>query len=165
MALKVSDRGRVPPFMVMDVLRAASEREIRGGAVLHLEIGQPSRGLPPEAAQEVARELVSGDPMGYTMAQGIPALRRRIAARARAADGVDIAPARGVCTMGAAAFLIAFLSAFAPGDRVALASPGLPGLSPHPEGGGGGAGAAAGGGGNPLSADGPRCWKGLRSTA
>lgn len=127
MALKVSDRGRVPPFMVMDVLRAASEREIRGGDVLHLEIGQPSRGLPPAAAQEVARELVSGDPMGYTMAQGIPALRRRIAARARAAYGVDIDPDRVFCAMGSSsAFLIAFLSAFAPGDRVALASPGYP---------------------------------------
>jgi aspartate/methionine/tyrosine aminotransferase len=127
MTLKVSERGRVPPFLVMDVLRAASEREVRGGDVLHLEIGQPSLGIPAGVAQAVAHEVLSGDPMGYTMAQGIPALRRRIAAHGRAVYGIDLDPERVFCTMGSsAAFLIAFLSAFAPGDRVALASPGYP---------------------------------------
>ncbi|WP_337997254.1 pyridoxal phosphate-dependent aminotransferase [Oleispirillum naphthae] len=127
MTLKISDRGRVPPFLVMEVLRAASEREIRGGSVLHMEIGQPSLGLPAGAAAAVAHEVAGGDPMGYTVAQGIPALRRRIARHAHAVYGVEVPVERVFCTMGSsAAFLIAFLTAFAPGDRVGLAAPGYP---------------------------------------
>ncbi|MGE4528842.1 MAG: pyridoxal phosphate-dependent aminotransferase, partial [Rhodospirillaceae bacterium] len=127
MTLKISDRGQVPPFLVMEVLRAASEREIKGGSVLHMEIGQPSLGLPAGAAAAVAHEMTSGDPMGYTVAQGIPALRRRIARHAHAVYGVEVPVERVFCTMGSsAAFLMAFLTAFAPGDRVGLAAPGYP---------------------------------------
>jgi len=127
MTLKISDRGQVPPFLVMEVLRAASEREIRGGDVLHMEIGQPSLGLPSGAAAAVAHELSSGDPMGYTVAQGIPALCRRIVRHAQTAYDVEIPVERVFCTMGSsAAFLMAFLAAFSPGDRVGLAAPGYP---------------------------------------
>ncbi len=41
MALKIASRGSVPPFIVMDVLRAANERAAAGADVLHLEVGQP----------------------------------------------------------------------------------------------------------------------------
>ena len=41
MVLKVADRGKMPPFIVMDVMQAASLRESKGGDVLHLEVGQP----------------------------------------------------------------------------------------------------------------------------
>lgn len=128
MSLKIADRGRVPPFLVMDVLRDASAREAAGASVLHMEIGQPSAGIPAEVACGLAAALASGaDPMGYTMAQGLPALRRRIAAHAAALYGHAVDPERVFCTMGSSsAFLIAFLAAFAPGDRVALASPGYP---------------------------------------
>ncbi|MBN2753075.1 MAG: aminotransferase class I/II-fold pyridoxal phosphate-dependent enzyme [Rhodospirillaceae bacterium] len=127
MVLKISGRGQVPPFLVMDVLRAASEREIQGDHVLHMEIGQPSLGVPKGVAEAVARELESGDPMGYTLAQGLPALCRRIAAHTRKTYGVDVPMEHVFCTMGSSsAFLMAFLTAFAPGDRVGLAAPGYP---------------------------------------
>ena len=128
MTLKIADRGRVPPFLGMDVLRDASAREAAGASVLHLEIGQPSAGIPNEVAHGLAAALEAGtDPMGYTMAQGLPRLRERIAAHAERLYGHSVDPARVFCTMGSsAAFLIAFLAAFAPGDRVALASPGYP---------------------------------------
>ena len=35
MALKVARRGEVPPFIVMDVMRAAAAREAGGADVLH----------------------------------------------------------------------------------------------------------------------------------
>ena len=37
MVLKVANRGNMPPFIVMDVMQAASLRESKGGDVLHLE--------------------------------------------------------------------------------------------------------------------------------
>ena len=46
MVLKVASRGRIPPFMVMDVLREANERAAARQAVYHLEVGQPGTGAP-----------------------------------------------------------------------------------------------------------------------
>jgi hypothetical protein len=37
----------IPPFIVMDVMRAANERAAAGADVLHLEVGQPSTGALP----------------------------------------------------------------------------------------------------------------------
>src|SRR5947208_16532516 len=36
--LRASRRGLVPPFIAMDVLRAANERETAGADVIHLEV-------------------------------------------------------------------------------------------------------------------------------
>ena len=126
MALKPSRRGLVPPFIAMDVLRAANEREARGEGILHLEVGQP--GTPaPAAVLEAARQALAGDRIGYTDALGIPPLRRAIAAHYRAQYGVAVdATEIAVTTGSSAAFLLAFLAAFGPGDRVALAAPGYP---------------------------------------
>jgi aspartate/methionine/tyrosine aminotransferase len=74
MVLKVSRRGQIPPFIVMDVMRAANDRAATGADVLHLEVGQPSTGAPAKviaAAQAALRD----DPLGYTEAFGLPALR------------------------------------------------------------------------------------------
>ncbi len=124
--LKVSKRGAVPPFIVMDVLRAANERAAAGHAVYHLEVGQPSTPAP-RGVIEAARRALDEDRLGYTEALGIPALRRRIARHYRDWYGVDLDPERVVVTPGSSgAFLLAFLSAFDAGDRVALAAPGYP---------------------------------------
>ena len=44
MVLKVSTRGEVPPFIVMDVMREANAMEAAGEHVLHMEVGQPGTG-------------------------------------------------------------------------------------------------------------------------
>ncbi len=126
MALKVSSRGNVPPFIVMDVLAAANERAAQGHPVFHLEVGQPSTPAPQRVI-EAARIALGSDKLGYTEALGIPALRRRIARHYLDWYGVDIDPARVVITTGSSGgFLLAFLAAFDAGDRVALAAPGYP---------------------------------------
>jgi aspartate/methionine/tyrosine aminotransferase len=126
MALKTASRGTIPPFIVMDVLRAANEREAAGEAVLHLEVGQPGTPAPP-AVLEAARKALAGDRIGYTDALGIPPLRRGIAAHYREQYGVELDPERIVVTTGSSGgFLLAFLAAFEAGDRVALAAPGYP---------------------------------------
>ena len=51
MSLRVSRRGLVPPFIAMDVLRAANEREAAGADVIHLEVGQPGTPAPAAGAR------------------------------------------------------------------------------------------------------------------
>lgn len=127
MALKIARRGTVPPFIVMDVMRAAAEREATGAATLHLEVGQPSTGLPRKAADRVAALMASGAPLGYTVALGLPELREKIAGHYRKTHGATVSPQRIVATMGSSAgFILAFLSAFDVGDRVGVTRPGYP---------------------------------------
>ncbi len=126
MALKVSSRGGVPPFIVMDVLRAANQRAARGEDVLHLEVGQPGTSAP-RPVLDAARAALEGDRIGYTDAAGLPSLRARIARHYSETVGVEIDPARIAVTTGSSGgFLLSFLSCFDPGDRVALAAPGYP---------------------------------------
>jgi aspartate/methionine/tyrosine aminotransferase len=110
----------------MDVLRAANEREAQGHSVIHLEVGQP--GTPaPAAVLDAARRALAADRIGYTDALGIAPLREAIARHYRDRYGLAVEPAEIVVTTGSsAAFHLAFLAAFEPGDRVALAAPGYP---------------------------------------
>jgi aspartate/methionine/tyrosine aminotransferase len=126
MTLKASSRGLVPPFIAMDVMRAANAREAGGERVIHLEVGQP--GTPaPEPVRDAARRALADNKIGYTDAEGIVPLREAIAAHYRDGYGVAVDPAEIFVTTGSsAAFQLAFLAAFEPGDRVALAAPGYP---------------------------------------
>ncbi len=124
--LKVSRRGQVPPFIVMDVMQAAADREAAGADVLHLEVGQPATAAP-RGVIEAARRALERDRLGYTLAFGIPELRERIAGHYRDWYGVDVGIERIAVTKGSsAAFLLAFLAAFDAGDRVAMVTPGYP---------------------------------------
>lgn len=126
MTLKAAKRGMVPPFIVMDVMSAAAERERGGGDVLHLEVGQPSTAAPSKV-MAAARQALAQEVLGYTEALGMRSLRRAIAQHYGAAYGVPVPAERVVVTTGSSGgFLLAFLAAFEPGDRVALAAPGYP---------------------------------------
>ncbi|MEQ8604574.1 MAG: pyridoxal phosphate-dependent aminotransferase [Marivibrio sp.] len=126
MALKIGSRGAIPPFIVMEVMNAAAEREASGGAVYHLEVGQP--GTPaPKGVIEAAHRALDQERIGYTVALGVPALRQAIARHYSDFYGVDVPARRVVVTTGSSgAFILGFLAAFDPGDRVALAAPGYP---------------------------------------
>jgi aspartate/methionine/tyrosine aminotransferase len=126
MSLRPSRRGLVPPFIAMDVLRMANERQAEGAEIIHLEVGQPGSSAP-EPVLEAARRALVSEPIGYTDALGIAPLRRAIATHYQAQYGVAVSPEEVVVTTGSsAAFLLAFLAAFEPGDRVGLAIPGYP---------------------------------------
>lgn len=126
MVLKISQRGRIPPFIVMDVLRDANERAAQGKDVLHLEVGQPSTGAP-RGVIEAARAALGREVLGYTDTLGLPALRAAISAYYAQRHGLAVDPGRIAVTTGSSAALVfAFLAAFEPGDRVALAAPGYP---------------------------------------
>ena len=124
---KVSKRAHdIPPFFVMEVMRAANEREIAKEAVYHLEVGQPGTSAP-EGALQAAERALRDERLGYTDALGIPDIREAVAKRYSDYYGLRVAPERIVATTGSSGgFVLAFLAAFDPGDRVALAAPGYP---------------------------------------
>ena len=131
MALKVGRGAAAPPFLVMDVIRAANARAaaLPPGApgIIRMEVGQPGTGAPAGAREAARAALAGGDPLGYTEALGRPSLRARIARHYAARYGVALPAERVAVTMGASgAFPLAFLAAFDPGDRVALAAPFYP---------------------------------------
>ncbi len=127
MSGKLSRRGgAVDPFIVMDVMAAAAEKEAAGDTVIHLEVGQPSTPAP-KAALAAAHAALDTDRIGYVAALGMPALRQRIARHYRDAYGVEISSDRVIVTTGSSGgFPLAFLASFDAGDRVALAAPGYP---------------------------------------
>jgi len=121
-----SGRSGVPPFMVMDVMAAAARLEAQGRRIVHMEVGQPAVGAPAAAVAAVRATLGSG-PHGYTETLGIASLRRRIARAYADWHGIEIEAERIVVATGSSAgFMLAFLSAFEAGDRVAVALPGYP---------------------------------------
>ena len=124
--MKISQRGAIPPFIVMDVMKAAADREASGEGVLHMEVGQPSTPAP-SGVINAAKQALDGDLLGYTLATGILTLRERIARHYLEYYGVTV-PAERICvtTGSSAAFLLTFLAAFDPGDKVAILRPGYP---------------------------------------
>ncbi len=131
MALKIGKGAAAPPFLVMDVIAAANARQAALPAaaphVIRMEVGQPGTGAPAGAVAAAQAALRSGHPLGYTEAFGLRSLRQRIATHAGDWYGLTPPVERIAVTVGASgAFPLAFLAAFDPGDRIALAAPFYP---------------------------------------
>ncbi|SNS15768.1 Aspartate/methionine/tyrosine aminotransferase [[Luteovulum] sphaeroides subsp. megalophilum] len=124
--MRVSRRGAVDPFIVMDVMEEARRLEAAGRSIVHMEVGQPGTPAPSGARAALARAMEEG-PLGYTVALGLPELRQGIADLYRRWYGVELDPGRVVVTAGSSsAFLLAFTALFEAGERVALGEPGYP---------------------------------------
>jgi aspartate/methionine/tyrosine aminotransferase len=124
--MKNSARGSVDPFIVMDVMEAASKIEKAGHDVIHLEVGQPGTSAPILAKESVIDSL-SASTLGYTLALGIPELRKKIAELYWHWYKVKVDPQRIIVTPGSSgAFLLAFTGLFDVGDSVGIGSPGYP---------------------------------------
>ncbi len=107
-------------------MEAARREEAQGKKIIHMEVGQPGTPAPRRAIDTLARQMSSG-PLGYTVALGLPELRKRIAGLYQAWYGLSLDPARVVVTSGSSAgFILAFTSLFDAGDRVAIGEPGYP---------------------------------------
>jgi aspartate/methionine/tyrosine aminotransferase len=124
--LQVASRANVPPFHVMDLLAAAQARQASHGDLVNFVAGQPSTGAP-KAVREAAKRLLDEDLLGYSIATGIPELRAAVAEHHRRTSGIAVTAEDVVLTTGSSGgFLLAFLAAFSPGDRVVMARPGYP---------------------------------------
>lgn len=121
-----SDRSQVEMFHVMDVLAAVARRRARGLDVVSLAAGQPSSPAPAPVLEATAAAL-RASALGYTESLGIAPLREAIAAHHRDTYGVEVSADDVVITTGSSgAFTLIFLTAFDPGDTVAMARPGYP---------------------------------------
>ncbi|MGI9493001.1 MAG: pyridoxal phosphate-dependent aminotransferase, partial [Geminicoccaceae bacterium] len=110
----------------MDVLSAANSKAAAGQDVIHMEVGEPCGG-PPGRVLEVAKRTLGHRPLGYTEALGMPALRRAIANHYGTSYGIGIEADKIAVTIGASgAFVLCFLAAFDPGDRVIVPEPAYP---------------------------------------
>ncbi|MET0900308.1 MAG: pyridoxal phosphate-dependent aminotransferase [Mycobacterium sp.] len=124
--MSVSLRSGIPPFYVMDVWLAAAERQRTHGDLVNLSAGQPSA-KAPTPVRAAAADALEHHNLGYTVALGIPQLREAIATSYLDRHGIEVDPDAVVITTGSTGgFLLAFLSCFDVGDRVAVTSPGYP---------------------------------------
>jgi aspartate/methionine/tyrosine aminotransferase len=115
----------IEPFYAMEILARAQVLEADGKGICHLELGEP--GAPPAQGVLEAVKSCLDRPMGYTSAKGSPALRERLAQYYEERHGARVDPANILVTMGSSSgFILTFLSAFAPGARIAVTRPGYP---------------------------------------
>lgn len=122
----LSNRSAVEPFHAMDVLAEANRLRAAGHPVISMAVGQPADPAPAPVLQAAERALKDGR-IGYTNALGLSELREVIAGHYADYYGVNISPERVAVTTGSsAAFNLAFLIYFDPGDRVAITRPGYP---------------------------------------
>jgi aspartate/methionine/tyrosine aminotransferase len=123
LAARMSD---IQPFRVMEVGRRAAQLEASGRHIVHMEIGQPDFAAPGPVI-EAAVAALRRDPMGYTDALGIPALRAAISRFYADRFGVEVPAERIMVTAGASgAFLLAMGALVDPGDEVLLPDPSYP---------------------------------------
>lgn len=109
-----------PTFRVAGLARELRER---GVDVVDFSVGEPD--FPtPRAAKDAGKAAIDGDVTRYTANEGTIALRKAIAAKLSADNGLDYAPAEIVCSPGAKASLfVASMALFDPGDEVLVPSP------------------------------------------
>ena len=76
--MRLSKRGNVDPFIVMDVMEQARIAEEKGKDIVHMEVGQPGTAAPLYAQKKLIKQMKNNS-LGYTVALGIPELRSKIA--------------------------------------------------------------------------------------
>lgn len=122
-----SARSQVPPFTVMSILGRVAALRAAGHDVVSLCAGEPGGGAPPAVDAAAAAVHASGRALTYTPALGLPELRTAVAGHYRRWYGLDVRPEQVAITTGSSgAFMLGFLAAFSPGDRVLLPRPGYP---------------------------------------
>ncbi len=113
--------SEIEPFYAIEINRLAHALKAGGRSVIHMEYGQPSTGAP-KAAIEAAHRVLDTEPGGYWTSTP---LATRLAQHYRDTYGVEVSPDRFILTCGASpALVLALISSFSPGQRVALARPG-----------------------------------------
>ena len=138
MALKIGKGASAPPFLVMDVISAANARQAALPPVRRMSSAW--RSASPAPVRPPARSPPPRPPCGPAIRWATP--RHSVCARCAIGSppmpadwyGLDLPIERIAVTVGASgAFPLAFLAAFDPGDRIAMAAPFYPALRQHPD--------------------------------
>lgn len=105
----------------------AKRLEERGRRIVHLEVGEPDFGPPPEAAAALSEACRSAGWRGYGPPAGSPELRDALAERASRSSGRRIARENVMVTAGARfAIYLATAALLRPGDEVVVVEPAWP---------------------------------------
>ena len=129
--MKISSRaGRIEPFYVMEVAKAASQQAREFAAsdrpMIFLNIGEPDFTAPPLVQEAAVRAIQSGATQ-YTNATGLDSLRERISGWYADRFGVQVPAQRIVVTAGASAALqLACLALIDAGDEILMPDPSYP---------------------------------------
>ena len=127
MALKISQTSNIPAFIAMQVMSLANEMQASGRDLVHLEVGQPSAPPPTAVCRALQASLRNTESHGYSVGLGNSSLRQRIVGHYHDWYQLSIDWQKIAITPGSSlGFVIAFLSAFDRGDRIAIATPGYP---------------------------------------
>jgi aspartate/methionine/tyrosine aminotransferase len=123
-AALLSSRGRsFRPFGALAISGAAEALARTGRDVVRLELGAPRSLIPPVSSPAVSLATTTR----YTEAAGLPELCEAISRWYSDARGVDVDPARIICTAGSsAALLLALMLTTDAGDVVGIPHPGYP---------------------------------------
>ena len=124
--MKISKRSNVDSFIVMDVMEQARIEEEAGHKIIHMEVGQPGTPAPKGAIKALSKKM-NTEPLGYTVALGLPVLRLKISELYKKWYNLEFNPDRVIVTSGSSgAFLLAFTSLFDKGSKVGIGAPGYP---------------------------------------
>ena len=127
MVVSLSRRGDVEPFHAMDMLAEANRLKASGVPVISMAVGQPSDPAPARGSRGGRRGACRTAASATPTRSAWPPCARRSPSITRDHYGLEVAPGRIAVTTGSsAAFNLAFLAMFDPGDRVAIAAPGYP---------------------------------------
>jgi aspartate/methionine/tyrosine aminotransferase len=116
----------IEPFHVMEVQNRALALEAQGRRIIHMEIGQPDFGAPPQVIEAAIRAMRERS-LGYTSALGIPELRQAISRFYHERYGADVPAERIAVTAGGSGALLLLLAALInPGDEWLMPDPCYP---------------------------------------
>ncbi len=115
--------SEISPFIVMEVMEAATALERQGEDIIHLEVGEPDFDTP-ECIKEAAIRAIRDGKTHYTHSLGLVELREAIAEHYHRQYRVEVNPDQILVTSGTSpAMLLLFMSLLEPGDEVILPNP------------------------------------------
>lgn len=115
--------GRIQPSQTIAVTQKARELKAAGRDVIGLGAGEPDFDTPDNIKEAAIAAIHRGETK-YTNVEGIPELRKAIAAKFKRENGLDYAPSQIFVAAGGKAIIYnALLATLNPGDEVICIAP------------------------------------------
>ena len=115
--------GRIKPSPTIAVTQKARELKAAGRDVIGLGAGEPDFDTPDNIKEAAIAAIKRGETK-YTAVEGIPELRKAIAAKFKRENGLDYAPSQTFVAAGGKAIIYnAMMATLNPGDEVICVAP------------------------------------------
>jgi aspartate/methionine/tyrosine aminotransferase len=122
----VPSLARGPSEQAHSGIREIADIAIETPGTIRLDVGQPDFPTPKHIGDAGKRAIDEGK-TAYTPTQGISSLRKKLAAKLKRVNGIDVSPDSVCVTPGGVGGVAAiFASVVEPGDEVLLPDPGWP---------------------------------------